>query len=78
MPEAIGAAVSASSQRQEEYREKACVNCCFYEVSSGHCEVTGSNRDRYGTDAYSCPYYSWHMDFYTFLYFLSAFFYQMI
>ena len=39
-------------------------------VMSGHCGVTDSNRDRYGTDAYSCPYYSWHMDFYTFLHFL--------
>ena len=26
--------------------------------NAGHCGVTDSNRDRYGTDAYSCPYYS--------------------
>ena len=58
VPEAIGTAVGASFQRQEEHREKACANCRFYEVSSGHCGMTDSNRDRYGTDAYSCPYYS--------------------
>lgn len=39
-------------------REKACVFCRFYEMSSGQCGMTASHKSRYGSDAYSCPYYS--------------------
>lgn len=39
-------------------KEKACVCCRFYEVSSGHCGITDSYKDRYGSDAYACPHYS--------------------
>ena len=39
-------------------REKTCVFCRFYEMSSGQCGMTASHKSRYGSDAYSCPYYS--------------------
>ena len=39
-------------------REKACVFCRFYEMSSSQCGMTASHKSWYESDAYSCPYYS--------------------
>ncbi|WP_342979701.1 hypothetical protein [Bacteroides stercoris] len=65
IPSMVAAGFSTnSSERAPEKqfnsnsKEKACAFCRFYEMSSGQCRMTVSNKSRYGSDAYSCPYYS--------------------
>lgn len=37
--------------------EKACTFCGHYDQSGMRCTLSDSHKARYGTDAYSCPYY---------------------
>ncbi len=49
---------SVATDSSERNKEKACVFCRYYDNAAEYCGMRDSKQARYGTDAYSCPYYS--------------------
>lgn len=63
-PGMVAAGFSSEAPQEKEVGspiikgEKACVYCSFYEKSEERCRYYDSHKDRFGSSAYSCPYYS--------------------